>query len=116
MTKKIIFNGLTLIIISRKCLINLLLYGSLEWGNKNYFHTFTHRAEAEARNKSLVEEAVGEESYGRHGVDNGEHIVELERTLSGSMVGLESSRFSRKSRSEPDDISPIARVAITILI
>lgn len=55
----------------------------------------THRTEAEARNQSLVEEAVREESYGGHGVDDGEHIVELKWTFPGSVVGLELSEFHR---------------------
>jgi hypothetical protein len=47
-----------------------------------------YRAEAEAGDEAAVEEAVGEEGDGRHGVDDGEHVVELEGPLAWAVVRL----------------------------
>ena len=45
-------------------------------------------AEAETRNKAFMEEAVRKKSYGGHSVDNGENIVQFERSFSWFMVRL----------------------------
>ena len=47
-----------------------------------------YRAEAEAGHEAAVEEAVGEEGDGRRGVDDGEHVVELEGPLPRPVVRL----------------------------
>lgn len=49
---------------------------------------WAYRAEAEAGDDAPVEEAVGEEGDGRHGVGDGEHVVELERALARTVVRL----------------------------
>lgn len=47
-----------------------------------------YSAEAETRNKAFMEEAVRKKSYGGHSVDNGENIVQFERSFSWFMVRL----------------------------
>lgn len=47
-----------------------------------------YRAEAEAGDEAAVEEAVGEEGDGRHGVDDGEDVVELEGPVARPVVRL----------------------------
>lgn len=47
-----------------------------------------YSAEAETRDEAFMEEAVREKSYGGHGVDNGEDIVQFERSFSWFMVRL----------------------------
>lgn len=49
----------------------------------------TYSAKTQARNEALVEEAIGEESNSRDSVRYGKNIVELEWTISRSMVGLQ---------------------------
>jgi hypothetical protein len=49
----------------------------------------TYSAETQARHVALVEETIGQESNSRDGVDYGKNIVELERTVSWSMVRLQ---------------------------
>jgi len=49
----------------------------------------TYSAETQARHVALVEETIGQKSNSRDGVDYGKNIVELERTVSWSMVRLQ---------------------------
>lgn len=48
----------------------------------------THSTKTKSWNKAIVEEAIMQKSYGWYSVDYGKDIVELKRTVSGSVVGL----------------------------